>query len=144
MLRTPKLADHFKIDMARPDWLMIFAVGSHVMQMKTQQPRRVSFEMDAMVYHTHAMLDIGMSRVVPVTTGVRLCDTIEQHLKIIINRQLIEFLTIFQAKCYSMGSSIDANFLKALIYLRPIRNHLLAQFLTGLPQNISINFIVWD
>src|SRR5258706_4007676 len=90
----PEIADHFEVDMAASDRLMIAALRADVVQVKTDCVRRQSLQMGAMLKQPHALLDVGVTGVVPVANGSTSRKSGEKLNIIVIDRELLELFAV--------------------------------------------------
>src|SRR5688572_29792333 len=98
MLGSPEATDHFEINMARADWLMIVSLRAHVVQVKANRVTRQLLEVRSMLEQPHSFLEIRVPSVVPVTNRCIRAEARNELGVIRIKRQLIEFLPVFKTK----------------------------------------------
>lgn len=108
--------------------LVVLPARTHIVEVKPNKLRRIFRQVDAMIEQSHRLLDVGVTRVVPVSRRASFRQTRDKIRVIGIKRQLLKFLPIFEAQFHALDRRIVENFEHACPRLRPKRLHPLPQF----------------
>ena len=75
---------------------MVLPLRVHIVQVKADQAVRVFLQLLTVIDQAKALLDVGVAGVVPLAGAMRLLQSVEQILKIVVERELLELLPVLE------------------------------------------------
>ena len=98
MMGPPEAAHHFEVDVSAAHRLVILPLRTHVVQVEAEDAIAEALEMLAVVEQSHALLDVGMSRVMLIARRRIGRQAGEELGAISIERQFLELLAVLEPK----------------------------------------------